>query len=367
VSTTPAAPSPAASFISADPWKQELAAGRAALREAFVADPRPYRLLWQNAQLVDRIVRRIWASVGAPAGAALVAVGGYGRAALFPFSDVDILVLLSQPLPDKPIESAIERFIGLLWDAGIEVAHSVRTVDDCEGEMANDVTLRTSLLEHRLLEGSPTLYARFRRRFAATLDVRGFYEAKTLEQQQRHLRYQDTAYNLEPNLKESPGGLRDLQTILWIARAAGFGHTWRELARHELMTVHEAREIARHERLIDELRIRLHYVAGRCEDRLVFDVQTALAREMGLSDTPSRRASEQLMQRYYRAAKSIRQINVILLQNLHSRLFPAEVKVRDLNADFQVVDELLDLKDESLFVKRPSAIFESFLTLQQHP
>jgi len=367
VSTTPAAPSPAASFISADPWKQELAAGRAALREAFVADPRPHRLLWQNAQLVDRIVRRIWASVGAPAGAALVAVGGYGRAALFPFSDVDILVLLSQPLPDKPIESAIERFIGLLWDAGIEVAHSVRTVDDCEGEMANDVTLRTSLLEHRLLEGSPTLYARFRRRFAATLDVRGFYEAKTLEQQQRHLRYQDTAYNLEPNLKESPGGLRDLQTILWIARAAGFGHTWRELARHELMTVHEAREIARHERLIDELRIRLHYVAGRCEDRLVFDVQTALAREMGLSDTPSRRASEQLMQRYYRAAKSIRQINVILLQNLHSRLFPAEVKVRDLDADFQVVDELLDLKDESLFVKRPSAIFESFLTLQQHP
>jgi len=354
-------------LIIADPWKQELAAGRAALREAFVADPRPNRLLWQNAQLVDRVVRRIWESVGAPEGTALVAVGGYGRAALFPFSDVDILVLLSRPLPDKPVESAIERFIGLLWDAGIEVAHSVRTVDDCETEMASDVTLRTSLLEHRLLDGSPALYARFRRHFLATLDVRGFYEAKALEQQQRHLRYQDTAYNLEPNLKESPGGLRDLQTILWIARAAGLGHTWRELARHELMTVHEARELARHERLINELRIRLHYLAGRCEDRLVFDVQTALAREMGLADTPNRRASEQLMQRYYRAAKSIRQINVILLQNLHSRLFPAEVKLRDLDADFQVVDELLDLKDESLFVTRPSAIFESFLTLQKHP
>ena len=173
----------------------------------------------------------------------------------------------------------------MLWDAGLEVAHSVRTVDDCEAEMASDVVLRTSLLEHRLLEGSATLYARFRRRFAATLDVRGFYEAKVLEQQQRHLRHQDTAYNLEPNLKESPGGLRDLQTILWIARAAGLGHTWRELARHELMTVDEAREVARHERLIEELRIRLHYLAGRCEDRLVFDVQTALAREVGLVDT----------------------------------------------------------------------------------
>jgi [protein-PII] uridylyltransferase len=367
VSITQAARPPLSDVAAELSWKQQLAAGRAALHAAFLADPLPQRLLWQNAQLVDRIVRRIWSSVGAPEGAALVAVGGYGRAALFPYSDVDILVLLAKPLPDPPLETAIERFIGMLWDAGLEVAHSVRTVDDCEAEMASDVVLRTSLLEHRLLEGSSTLYARFRRRFAATLDVRGFYEAKVLEQQQRHLRHQDTAYNLEPNLKESPGGLRDLQTILWIARAAGLGHTWRELARHELMTVDEAREVARHERLIAELRIRLHYLSGRCEDRLVFDVQTALAREVGLVDTPNRRASEQLMQRYYRAAKSIRQINVILLQNLHTRLFPAEVKVRELDADFQVVDELLDIKDDSLFVRRPTAIFESFLNLQKHP
>ena len=127
-------------------------------------------------------------------------------------------------------EGAIERFIGLLWDTGLEVAHSVRTIDECETEMAGDITIRTSLLEHRLLDGSRALYDRFRRRFAATLDARGFYEAKVLEQQQRHLRYQDTAYNLEPNVKESPGGLRDLQTIVWIARAAGLGRTWRELA-----------------------------------------------------------------------------------------------------------------------------------------
>ncbi|MDQ2962317.1 MAG: [protein-PII] uridylyltransferase, partial [Pseudomonadota bacterium] len=208
---------------------------------------------------------------------------------------------------------------------------------------------------------------RFGRRFDATLDVRGFYEAKALEQQQRHLRHQDTAYNLEPNLKESPGGRRDLQTILWIARAAGFGHTWREIAAHGLMTPAEARELARNERLIDDLRIRLHYLTGRREDRLVFDVQAALAHELGFADTPSRRASEQLMQRYYRAAKSIRQLNVIALQNLHARLFPAEVNVQPIDADFQAVDELLDVKDEELFAKRPSAIFDSFLTLQQHP
>jgi [protein-PII] uridylyltransferase len=361
------ATAPVASGVNATRWKQELAAGRAALREAFLADPRPQRLLRQHARLVDRIVRRIWDSVGAPTGPALVAVGGYGRAALFPYSDVDILVLLAKPLPDPTVESAIERFIGLLWDAGLELAHSVRTIDDCEAELANDVTLRTSLLEHRLVGGARPLYVRFRRRFAATLDVRGFYEAKVLEQQRRHLRHQDTAYNLEPNLKESPGGLRDLQTILWIARAAGLGHTWRDLEKHDLMTAAESREVARHEHLIDELRVRLHYLAARSEDRLLFDVQAALAREMGLSDAPNRRASEQLMQRYYRAAKSIRQINVILLQNLHARLFPAEVKVLDLDADFQIVDELLDLKDDALFARRPSAILDSFLTLQQHP
>jgi [protein-PII] uridylyltransferase len=133
------------------------------------------------------------------------------------------------------------------------------------------------------------------------------------------------------------------------------------------MTPAEARELARHERLIDDLRIRLHYLTGRREDRLVFDVQTALASEFGLADTPSRRASEQLMQRYYRAAKSIRQLNVIVLQNLHARLFPAAVDVQPIDADFQAVDELLDVKDEELFAKRPSAILESFLKLQQHP
>jgi [protein-PII] uridylyltransferase len=274
---------------------------------------------------------------------------------------------LPRPVGDSLAAAAIEQFIGLLWDAGLEVAHSVRTVDECETEMASDITIRTSLLERRLLAGPRTLYSRFGRRFATTLDVRGFYEGKVLEQQQRHLHHQDTAYNLEPNIKDSPGGMRDLQTVMWIARAAGLGSTWRKLAEHGLMTAAEAREVVRHERLIDDLRIRLHYLSGRSEDRLVFDVQNALAHELGLSDTPNRLASEQLMQRYYRAAKSIRQVNVILLQNLHARLFPAEVNVQPIDADFQAVDELLDLRDEDLFSKRPSAILDSFLTLQRHP
>ena len=350
-------------------WKRQLDIGRRELESAYRIHRRPRRLLAGQARLTDTVLRGLWAEIDAPPGGALVAVGGYGRGELFPHSDVDVVVLLPQPLDDARSRAAsgIEEFIRLMWDMGLEIGHSVRTIDECEAEMEGDVVIRTSLLERRLLAGSRSLYERFGRRFGATLDVRGFYEAKALEQQQRHLRYQDTAYNLEPNLKESPGGRRDLQTILWIARAAGFGNTWREIAVQGLMTLAEARELARHERLIDDLRIRLHYLTGRREDRLVFDVQSALARELGLADTDSRRASEQLMQRYYRTAKSIRQLNVILLQNLHARLFPAEVNVRPIDADFQEVDELLDVKDEELFAKRPSAILDSFLKLQQHP
>jgi [protein-PII] uridylyltransferase len=369
LSTVLVPPAEQAADPGAAPWKRELDAGRRVLEAAYRTQRRPRRLLAAQARLTDRVLRGLWAAIDPPAGGALLAVGGYGRGELFPHSDVDVVVLLPRPLAETPPGAAarIERFIGLLWDTGLEIGHSVRTVDECEAAMAGDPVIRTSLLERRLLAGSRALYVRFGHRFDATLDVPSFYEAKALEQQQRHLRYQDTAYNLEPNLKESPGGRRDLQTILWIGRAAGFGHTWRDLAARGLMTAAEARELARNETLIDDLRIRLHYLAGRREDRLVFDLQAALARELGLSDTPSRRASEQLMQRYYRAAKSIRQLNVILLQNLHARLLPTEVKVQPIDADFQAVDELLDLKDDELFGKRPGAMLESFLTLQRHP
>jgi [protein-PII] uridylyltransferase len=351
-------------------WKRELDTGRASLRAWYLKHGQPHRLLVAQSRLTDRVLRGLWTEIDPPAGCVLLAIGGYGRGELFPHSDVDVLILLPRPIAGQGTAgggAAIERFIQLMWDTGLEIGHSVRTIDECADEMKGDVVIRTSLLERRLLAGAPALYARFCRRFDATLDVRGFYQAKALEQQQRHLRYQDTAYNLEPNLKESPGGRRDLQTILWISRAAALGRTWPELADHDLMTRAEARDVARHERFIDDLRIRLHYLAGRREDRLVFDVQSALARELGYVDSPTRRSSEQLMQDYYRAAKAIRQINVNLLQNLHARLFPAQVNVRPIDPDFQAVDELLDVRDEDVFTRRPASILEAFLQLQRHP
>jgi [protein-PII] uridylyltransferase len=347
-------------------WRAELARARSELKRAFLAKPDTPALLREHARLVDRVVRGVWAELAMPTHFALLAVGGFGRGQLFPHSDVDLLILLPTD-PDPAAAAAVEHFFAAVWDVGLDVAHAVRTPAECETEMAGDVTIRTSLLEHRLLAGSRRLYDQFRRRFAATLDIHAFYAAKMLEQQQRHIKFHDAAYNLEPNVKESPGGLRDLQTVLWIARAAGLGKTWRELTQNGLMTAAEARAVARQERFIGALRVRLHYLAERREDRLVFDQQAALAQELALSDTPNRRASEQLMQRYYRAAKLVRQMNTILLQNIHARLFPAGTEAVPIDAEFQRVDQLLDLRDDDLFARRPSAMLEAFLALQRHP
>jgi len=346
------------------PWKQELAAERRRLRSEFFVRKLPAESLRRQSALVDRQLRAVWAAHAMPRGVVLAAVGGYGRAQLFPHSDVDLLVLLSES-PDAVLARKLEELIGVLWDIGLEVGHSVRTVDECAALAAADVTVQTTLLEARLLAGKRDLFMRFVKRMRDMLDPASFFQAKLLEQQQRHARYGET--NLEPNIKESAGGLRDLQTILWIARAAGRGAGWRELARRGLVTPAEAREIQQHEQFLQSLRIRLHYCAGRREDRLLFDYQSALAREYGLYDRPQRLASEQLMQRYYRTGKAVFQLNTILLQNLDARVMPAHDKeYHPINERFGVRDELLEARDERLFQRQPAAILESFLLLQQH-
>ncbi|HET9404640.1 MAG TPA: [protein-PII] uridylyltransferase [Burkholderiales bacterium] len=346
-------------------WKRRLAALREQLRQEFSERESPREHLRRQAAVIDRLLKDLWAGHAMPRNVALAAVGGYGRGQLFPCSDVDLLILLSSPA-ETPLARKIEELIGTLWDIGIEVGHSVRTIDECAALAAADVTVQTTLLEARLLAGKRDLFARFARRMHDELDPAAFMQAKLLEQQQRHMRYAET--NLEPNIKESAGGLRDLQTILWISRAAGIGKTWSELARRGVITRAEAREIAQHELLLQSLRVRLHYCAGRREDRLLFDYQSALAREFDLHDRPHRLASEQLMQRYYRTAKAVFQLNTIVLQNLDARITPPRDKeYRPINERFGVRDELLVPRDERLFQRQPAAILESFLLLQQHP
>ena len=297
---------------------------------------------------------------------ALVAVGGYGRGELFPHSDVDVLILL-EAAPSAAERATIENLISLLWDLGLALGHSVRTVDECQSEARGDVTVLTSLLEARLIAGPRRLFDRFHRAVLDVLDPASYFRAKVLEQRQRYIKFNESPYSLEPNVKESPGGLRDLHVLLWIARAGGFGTTWTELARRGLITPEEAGLIRLSERRLKQVRAWLHLITGRREDRLVFDVQQAVAQRAGFQATAARRASEVLMQRYYWAAKAVTQMNTIVLQNIELRLFHrADDPAQPLDETFVTRSELLDLRSPDALDADPNGILRAFLLMAQH-
>ncbi len=344
--------------------RARLQAGSAALRAEYEAAPRSGRVLQGRAKLVDEAILCLWQACEIPGELALVAVGGYGRGELYPCSDVDLLVLLPAA-PDTGLCARLERLVGALWDIGLEIGHSVRTVDECAELAANDITIQTAMLEARRLAGAAALFDAFVARLAAALDVRVFYKAKQLEQEQRYLRFHDTPYALEPNCKESPGGLRDLQLLGWISRAAGLGRNWRELARNRMITGKEASELRSVERFLQHVRIRLHYLTGRAEDRLLFDHQEKLAAIMGIGPNGGKRASEVFMQRYYVTAKVVTQLSTVLLQNYGTVIFPDRGAAIVINPRFQVVRNLLDIRHEDVFARHPPAMLECFLILGQ--
>lgn len=323
--------------------------------------------------LVDRLLINLWTQAELDRSLALVAVGGFGRGELFPHSDVDVLVLLPEgtsPESNVALKSQLENFIGSCWDAGLEIGSSVRTVSECLAESAKDITVQTSLLEARWITGQKKLFAQFEAQYAAAMDPQAFFVAKTLELRQRHTKFEDTPYALEPNCKESPGGLRDLQIILWVARAAGLGKSWDELARKGLATALEARQIKRNEALLSLIRARLHVISKRREDRLVFDLQTAVAESFGFSadQTPdgrlAQRASEKLMREYYWAAKAVTQLNQILLLNIEDRLKAqrgeSTTELRPLNERFFEKSGLIEVASDDLYQRHPHAILETF-------
>ena len=348
-------------------WRERLKAGRSAAIERFRQTGRAAPLLHALRREVDAVIIEAARAFDMPRASAIVAVGGYGRGELFPYSDVDLLLLFDMPI-DESLHRRISDFLGLCWDLGLEIGHSVRTVDECLQQAAADITVQTSLIEARYLCGSRTLFKQLTEGVRAHLDSRHFFRAKVLELKQRYAKYEDTPYSLEPNCKESPGGLRDLQVILWVARAAHLGTDWRALHSRGLITRAETAALSRNERVLKDIRIRLHLLSGRREDRLVFDVQNALAADMGLKAVGSRRASEVLMQRYYWAAKAVVQLNTLLLQNMEERIFALEhAPARPINAHFNNVNDLLDIARDDVFERTPSAMLEAFLVMQQTP
>ena len=345
--------------------KADLATEQARLKDDFEKNGDAEALIHGRARSVDHLLRRIWSALDMPSGLALAAVGGYGRGELFPASDVDILVLVPDGF-DVATEPRIEQLIGGLWDVGLEIGHSVRTIDECVTWSSGDITVQTTLLEARFLDGDRSLFGQLELVLARILDPLKFFKAKRLEQEERYARFNETPYSLEPNCKESPGGFRDLHVILWVARAARFGTSWRGLADRDLLTTEELRHIRQAENFLRLARIRLHYIARRKEERLLFDHQEKLAQAFKLQATASKRASEVLMQRYFRNARFVTQLNTILLQNIGVRLFPAQNHAPIvIDQHFQMIRELLDIRNENLFEEQPSAILRSFLMLER--
>jgi [protein-PII] uridylyltransferase len=325
----------------------------------------------ERALLVDSLVKRAWRLMaGEAAGsAALLAVGGYGRGELLPCSDVDVMVLLPQGA-DPAWTAPLGRFLSFLWDIGLETGHSVRTVDDCRREALADLSVATTLFEARLLDGPPALFDAMRRALAPDRlwPSRDFFDAKLAEQAARHRRFHDTAYNLEPNVKQSPGGLRDIQTIAWVAkRHFGVG-TLAELATHGFVSARELVQLESAQAWLWRVRFALHLASGRREDRLLFDHQIRLARQFGYEDATYTLAVEQFMQRYYRTAMLVAWLNELLLQQFREEILTGrDAPALPLSAHFQERGDCLEAVADDVFTRHPSALLELFVVLQQNP
>jgi [protein-PII] uridylyltransferase len=335
------------------------------------------RVLQKLAAHADVWLTELWQQAGLGTDLSLVAVGGFGRGELFPHSDVDVLVLLpdeADPSQDPDLKKRLEQFIGACWDTGLEIGSSVRKITECAEEARRDVTIQTSLLECRWVCGSRPLFSRLVRTLKEVMDPQAFFIAKTLEMRQRHQRQENTPYALEPNCKEAPGGLRDLHVVLWIAKAAGLGRSWDELGRKGLVTPLEVRQLKANEALLSLIRLRLHLIAKRREDRLVFDLQTAVAESFGYQPHDggqgrhARRASEAVMRRYYWAAKAVTQLNQILMLNIEEHISTGESReshqLRIINPRFYEKAGMLEVASDDVYQQHPEAILETFLVYQ---
>jgi [protein-PII] uridylyltransferase len=351
-------------------YREYLRQAHEELKTRFLAEDPIEDLVHARAALIDVVLREAWRTqhlVDIDSWT-LVAVGGYGRGELHPCSDIDIMLLVPEP-PDAHGRGYVERLVTFLWDIGLEVGHSVRTVDECVQESTADVSVMTTLLEARQLAGSANLLAQMRDALAAehVWPVKEFFEAKVREQSERHLKAHDTAYNLEPNVKTGPGGLRDIQTIAWVAKRHFGSDTLDGLATRGFLSVAELRRLKQAQAFLWKVRFGLHVLTGRREDRLLFDHQIRLAQTFGYEDASYTLAVEQFMQRYYRTVMDVSLLNELLLQVFREAILTESEPPRPLNARFQVRNGSLEAVNSDVFARTPSAILELFVLLQQNP
>jgi len=357
---------------SGDPggWRSLLREAHEELKARFFAGEPVEELVHARAALIDAVLCEAWRRHCEThcAAWALVAVGGYGRGELHPCSDVDVL-LLAPDAPPSAAGAAVEKLVAFLWDIGLEIGHSVRSIAQCAEECVGDVGVMTTLLEARLLAGNPALLLAMRAALAPERiwPVKQFFEAKVREQAERHLKANDTAYNLEPNVKTGPGGLRDIQTIAWVAKRHFGADSLDGLATYGFLSAAELRRLKQAQAFLWRVRFGLHALTGRREDRLLFDHQIRLALAFGYEDASYTLAVEQFMQRYYRTVMDVSLLNELLLELFREAILSESEPPRPLNARFQVRNGSLEAVSEEVFARTPSALLELFALLQQNP
>ena len=349
-----------------------VAAARSSLEERFRRGEPVDTLLAARSRFTDDVLDLAWRRFGLDAhpGRALVAAGGYGRGELHPHSDVDLLILTRKAMRGGEKEK-VKGFLAFLWDVGLAVGNSVRTVRECVDEARRDVTVATNFMDSRLVRGSAPLLATMHERTGPgrVWSSRRFFEAKLREQHLRHRRFDDTGYNLEPNVKEGPGGLRDVQTVAWVARRHFGAETLGELVDHGFLTAGELDALESGRRFLWRVRFALHVLTRRAEDRLLFDHQRVLAGMLGFEDGGGRLGVERLMKRYYREVMELSRLNEMLLEHFEEAILHVRrrERVKPLNRRFQAVNGYVEVTREDVFRRYPFALLEVFLLLQQHP
>ena len=338
------------------------------LKSIFIGADMEY-LVKARSNFVDLILNKLWVQHQLDEyQVSLIAVGGYGRGELHPHSDVDIL-LLTQPNVEKQVEEKIGAFITQLWDVKLDIGHSVRDVKECLKQAVKDVTVATNLMEMRLITGNPILsdqlYPLLKEDVFWT--SKKFLIAKRDEQHHRHQQYHGAAYTLEPNLKANPGGLRDIQTIAWVAKRHFDATSLEELVEHEYLTLNEFHELLECQDFLWRMRFALHYVAGRSENRLLFDYQADVAKMMGFGEA-GKLTVERMMKRFFRIIGRVAELNKMLLQHFESEIIN-EKKVCDIveiDDNFYIADGLIRVKDNRIFMSAVK-IMELFLVIAQRP
>jgi [protein-PII] uridylyltransferase len=350
--------------------KKLLAQASETLHEQFRADAPIGDIIRGRAKFIDQVLRYIWQQMNWPDNKiSLVAVGGYGRGELHPFSDIDLLILLDGA-GDEPYRTAIEQFLTLLWDIGLEVGHSVRTLAECQAKAKEDITIASALMESRTLCGDETSRAKMMELVGPDRiwPSASFFSAKRKEQADRHSRYDYTDYRLEPNIKSCPGGLRDIQTIGWIAKRHFRVSRLNQLIEQGFLTEQEYELLEEGRNLLWKIRYGLHMLAGRCEDRLSFEYQKSLADLFGYTDTKESLAVEQFMKNYYRCAATLVGMNELLIQVFDEEILKADEQdtVRRIDPRFNARNNFLEAASDNIFEKTPYALMEIFVLLARH-